>query len=44
MRHAWQKEPSMGPWVSGSLGGATLGGLGLKLAELGFREGWTVNE
>jgi acylphosphatase len=44
MMHTWQKLPSKGPWGFGSLGGATLGGLGVKLATMGFRAGWYFRE
>jgi hypothetical protein len=44
VQHTWQSLPSEGPWGTESLGGATLGGVGVKLAELGFREGWERHE
>lgn len=44
VKHTWQTAPSKGPWGTESLGGATLGGIGVKLAELGFREGWDRHE
>jgi hypothetical protein len=36
--------PGQGPWGSESLGGATLGGLGTKLEEQGFRGAWWFRE
>jgi hypothetical protein len=44
VQHTWQTLPGQGPWISGSLGGATLGGLGTKLEELGFRGAWWFRE
>src|SRR5215208_7263889 len=38
LQHMWQKGVNgAGGWEAGHLGGATLGGLGVKLAELGTR-------
>jgi hypothetical protein len=44
MWHTWQKAPSHGPWGSENIGGATLGGLGVALKELGFVAGWYFRE
>lgn len=35
IKHTWQERPSAGPWRSGSIGGQQLGGLGVKIAEIG---------
>ena len=44
VQHAWQTLPGKDPWISGNLGGASLGGLGTKLEELGFRGAWWFRE
>ena len=44
VNHTWQTVPSGDPWGFESLGGATLGGLGVKLEELGFRGAWWFRE
>jgi len=44
MQHTWQTLPGKDPWISGNLGGASLGGLGTKLEELGFRGAWWFRE
>ena len=44
VHHMWQDRASSGPWHAASLGGATLGGLGVRIAELGrcalWETGW----
>jgi hypothetical protein len=44
--HMWQVNPADDPWGHGSLGGASLGGLGTAVAELGrcsmWQTGWTL--
>ncbi len=44
--HMWQQARAAGPWGHGSLGGASLGGLGTAVAELGrcsmWATGWTA--
>jgi len=45
LQHMWQKGVNgAGGWGAGHLGGATLGGLGVKLAELGTRMAWMFRE
>jgi hypothetical protein len=44
MAHAWQPRPGGDPWIRGDLGGAQLGGLGVRLVELGSRVGWGFTE
>jgi hypothetical protein len=45
LQHMWQKGVNRaGGWEAGHLGGATLGGLGVKLAELGTRMAWIFRE
>lgn len=36
----WQDRPSAGPWHHGNIGGATLGGQGRRIAELGRCSLW----
>jgi hypothetical protein len=44
MLHTWQREPSAGPWLHESMGGAALGGLGVALVEVGTRAAWFWRE